>query len=630
MTSPAPLRRLAAILAADMVGYSRLMEQDEAGTVARFKADREEFIDPTIAVHGGRIVRLAGDGALVEFPGVVEAAQCAIDIQRGMPERNARRSEDKHIVFRIGVNTGDIIVEDDNLHGEGINVAARLESLCEPGGILLSEQATRYVDGKIGAGLEFVEERTVKNIGQPVRIWRVRLDDSPGSSLGTAMWQGRRLIRKTVVVAGIVFATLVAALLWYEPWAPRIEPDSGEQRTLPLPDKPSIAVLPFTNMSGDAEQEYFADGMTEDLITDLSKISGLFVIARNSTFTYKGRTDKPVRVAQELGVRYVLEGSVRRAKTQIRINAQLIDATTGGHVWADRFDGVMADVFSLQDEVNRKIVEALAINLTVDDRKRLDKIETLNPDAYDMLLRGLDQYQRFDRESNARARETFKAATALDGSYARAYANVALTYVSDVNFNWTNDREESIQLGLEYAARALDLDKNIPQIYLTRSILYLAQRRHAAAVEAGRRTIEVHPNYADGYAALAFVLSYAGQLEEALEAIYQAKHINPHYSHVYLAVEGRILFLLGRYEEAAIVLEEAVQRNPVFDRIQLHLAATYAQLGKLDEAAWATEEALAIRSDISIADERSDANYKRSEDLNHYIEALRKAGVPER
>jgi adenylate cyclase len=411
---------------------------------------------------------------------------------------------------------------------------------------------------------------------------------------------------------------------------PQEEPASAERTAFPLPDKPSIAVLPFANMSGDSEQEYFSDGMTDDLITDLSKISGLFVIARNSSFSYKGKSSDVRQVSRELGVKYVLEGSVRRAGNQIRINAQLIDATTGGHVWAERFDGTMADVFSLQDAVNHKIVTALAVNLTVDDRKRLDKIETSNPDAYDMLLRGLDGYQRFDRESNAQARETFEKAIVLDASYARAYANVALTHASDVNFNWTNNREESIQLGLEYAAKALDLDDNIPQIYLTRSILYLAQRHHDAAVEAGRRTVEVHPNYADGYAALAFVLSYAGQLEEALEAMYQAKHINPQYSHVYLAVEGRILFLLGRYKEALIVLEESAQRNPVFDRIQLNLAATYAQLGELDDAAWAVEQALIIRSDISLTDERRDANYKRSQDLNHYIEALRKAGVPER
>lgn len=299
-------------------------------------------------------------------------------------------------------------------------------------------------------------------------------------------------------------------------------------------------------------------------------------------------------------------------------------------MWAERFDGTMADVFSLQDDVNQRIVKALAVNLTVADRQRLGTVETSNPDAYDMLLRGLEKYQLFGPETNAEARELFEKAVALDAGYARAYANVALTYASEVNFNWSENREESIRLGLEFAARALDLDDGLPQIYLTRSMLYLAQRRYDAAVEAGRRTIEVHPNYADGHAALAFVLSYAGELEEALETMRRAMHLNPQYSYIYLAVKGRILFLLGRYEEAIVVLEEIVARNPVFDQVQLVLAATYAQLGRLDDAAWAVEEALVIRSDISLENERRKANYKRAEDIDRYILALRKAGVPER
>jgi adenylate cyclase len=330
-----------------------------------------------------------------------------------------------------------------------------------------------------------------------------------------------------------------------------------------------------------------------------------------------------------LGVKYLLEGSVRREGEQVRINAQLIDGTTGGHIWAERFDGAMADIFSLQDDVNLKIVAALSVSLTVDDRKLLDKVETSNSDAYDLLLRGFELYQRFSLETNAESRVLFERAIMLDPDYARAYANVALTYGSDVNFNWTKNREESIRLGLEYAERAFELDEDIPQVYMTRSVLYLSQRQHDAAIEAARRTIEVHPNYADGQATLAFVLSHAGQLEEALEAILQAKHINPQYSYVYLSVEGRILFLMNRYDDALVVLEESAQRNPVFDRVQLHLAATYAQLGELDNAAWAVEEALLIRPDLSLANERREANFKYSEDLDHYIGALRKAGVPE-
>jgi adenylate cyclase len=355
----------------------------------------------------------------------------------------------------------------------------------------------------------------------------------------------------------------------------------------------------------------------------------LFVVARNSAFAYKGRSVDFRTIADELGVRYLLEGSVRRVGEQIRINAQLIDGSSGGHIWAERFDGTMSDVFALQDHVNRKIVAALEISLTEEDQESLDKVETSSPEAYDVLLRGLEQYQRFTAESGLAARDLFQQATVLDPDYARAYANIALTYTTAVNFYWTADREKSIQLGLEYADKALQLDDSIPQIYLTRSSLYLSQRKYQAAIEAARRTVEVHPNYADGHATLAFISSYTGQFETALEALGRAKQINPQGTGVYLAVEGRILFLLGRYDDALLVLEEAMQRNPAFDRVHLDLAATYAQLGRLDDAAWSVDEALAISPDISLERERRDTLYMRDADIEHYQGALRKAGLPD-
>jgi adenylate cyclase len=355
----------------------------------------------------------------------------------------------------------------------------------------------------------------------------------------------------------------------------------------------------------------------------------LFVVARNSSFVYKGRSVDVRTVSNELGVRYILEGSVRRSNNQIRINAQLVDGISGGHIWAERFDGTMANVFALQDEVNRKIVSALKINLTAADEKILDKIETSNPDAYDALLRGVKQYQLFSRETNALARDLFMQAVALDPGYARANANVALSYSTDVNFYWTSNRQQSIQSGLEYAKKAMALDDSIPQIYLTRSILYLSQRRYDAAIEAALRTIEVHPDYADGQASLAFILSYSGQPERALEAIHRARQINPQGTGVYLAVEGRVLYLLGRYDDSLKMLEESVARNPAFDRPHLNLAVTYVQLGRFDDAAWSVEEALAISPDISLEKERRESNYMRKQDLEPYLAALRKAGVPE-
>ncbi len=336
-------RRLTTILAADVVGYSRLMAADEAGTLDALKTHRRELIEPKTAEYNGRVVKLMGDGTLMEFASVVDAVTFAVEVQRAMAERNANVPEDQRITYRIGINIGDIIVEGDDIYGDGVNVAARLEGLAEPGGVCVARSVYNQVKGKVDLAFQDLGEQQVKNIPEPIQVFQVRLDGeapaAPASPTGTR----RRL---PVIAAGLALSlAAVAALVWWAPWAPRTEPASPEAMAFPLPDKPSIAVLPFNNMSDDEGQEYFADGMTEDLITDLSKISGLFVIARNSSFSYKGQQVKVRQVAEELGVRYVLEGSVRRAGDEVRINAQLIDATTGGHLWAERYDGTLADVF---------------------------------------------------------------------------------------------------------------------------------------------------------------------------------------------------------------------------------------------------------------------------------------------
>ena len=387
-----------AILAADVVGYSHLMEADEADTLARLKAARETLIDPKIAAHGGRIVKLMGDGALVEFASVVDAVECAVEIQRAMTERQFQAGSGS-LELRIGVNLGDVIVEGDDIYGDGVNVAARLERLAEPGDVLISGAAFDQVETKLRYEFEPLGEHRVKNIDKPVRVYRVRQD-----SLGTKVPAPKASFKRwrwPAMAAAVLLAAASGFAIWnaLQPDAlPAEDVASTAKMALPLPDKPSIAVLPFANMSSEAGQEFFADGMTDDLITDLSKISGLFVIARNSTFVYQGKTVKISQVAEELGVRYVLEGSVRRAGDQIRVNAQLIDALTGGHVWADRFDGDVSDIFAVQDKIVSQIVNALEINLTKSEKEEIAHTKTQNIDAKDAFDQGWNLYRPLQRK----------------------------------------------------------------------------------------------------------------------------------------------------------------------------------------------------------------------------------------
>lgn len=638
---------MAAILHADVAGSTTLVQLNESVAHERL-GDAFRRFSQIIEQYDGTVHEVRGDALVAEFSRASNSVSAALAFQAEHTEILGQLADDIKPMVRIGVSLGEVVFADGTVTGAGVVLAQRVEQLAEPGGLCITGAIHEALPQRMPVHQEDLGEREVKGFSEPVRVYAVRM--LAGAELTapskTETNQKAPALHRVLIGMLILLVAGVGLLAWLKPWTsgpvpvptgiavpPEQDQPGSEESTAGQPQsqtgKPSIAVLPFNNLSGDPQQDYFADGITEDLTTDLSKISGLFVVARNSSFAYKGKSPDVREVSKNLGVRYVLEGSVRRAGDQIRINAQLIDATTGGHIWADRFDGTMADVFSLQDDVNGKIVTALEVNLSMDDRRRLEKVETSSPDAYDMLLRGFEQYQFFTREGNIEARDLFKKAIEFDDGYARAYANVALTYGTEVNFNWTDNREESIRLGLEYAAKAVELDDQIPQIYLTRSMLYHAQRRHDAAVEAAHRMIEVHPNYADGHAALAFVLSYAGYPEEALTAIHQAKRINPQYSYIYLAVEGRILFLLERYDEAVVLLEESVQRNPAFERGQLTLAAIYAELGRLDDADWAVEEALAIRPGITLEDERRNSNFRRPQDLDRYYNALRKAGVPE-
>ncbi len=571
-----------------------------------------------------------GDGTLMEFGSVVNAVNFATDVQKAIVERNAKVPEDRRIIYRIGINIGDVIVEGDDIYGDGVNVAARLEAQADPGGICVSGPVHTQIRGTVDLAFKDLGDQQVKNIPEPMRVFKVLLDAPAAEHTAAPAPATKQSLRRPLAVAGLVVVVIVAGLAyWQRPWAPREEPATVENMAFPLPDKPSIAVLPFTNMSGDPEQEYFADGMTEDLITDLSKVSGLFVIARNSSFSYKGQQVKVRQVAEELGVRYVLEGSVRRADNQVRINAQLIDATTGGHLWADRYDGDLTDVFGLQDEVTRKIVAALAVTLTVDEQERLNQTVEANPEAYDMLLRGLGRLRRYTRQTNIEAREFFEQAIALDPGYARAHGDVGLTYALEVGFGWTEDLEPALERALEFLNAALALDETVPQVYFALNNTYIWLNRLEDAIVAAQRAIDLDTNFADGYAALAFTLNYAGRPVESLAAIRKAMRLNPRYPFLYRWNVGHSFLLMERYDEAIEAFESVVAVNPEFPVAHLTLAVAYAQSGRIEDAEWEAEEILTLLPGFTIERDRRRHPYLNPADMERYLQGLRKAGLPE-
>jgi len=631
MSDPNLTGKLAVILHADVVGSTLLVQRDEQRAHQRIQDAFRRF-GLTITDYHGRVRELRGDALLAEFERASDAVSAALAFQSAQSRQTAEYDDDIRPALRVGVALGEVIIADNTITGEGVVLAQRLEQLAEPGGLCITPAIREALPKRLPFDLESLGGRELKGFEDSIEIFRVHLKSGAILPAPGEIATRRDARAPARSATGLVLALLVALGLagaGYLAWLQRSDLARDESAQPQAGERPSIAVLPFDNLSGDPQQDYFADGITEDLTTDLSHVSGLFVVARNSSFAYKGRSVDLRTVAAELGVRYVLEGSVRQVGGQIRINAQLIDAHSGGHVWANRFDGAIADVFALQDEVNHNIISALEVRLTEDEEARMGRVETTVPEAYDVLLRGVERYNTFTRESNLEARQLFERAARIDPNYARAYANIALTYATEVNFFAPDDRAEAVRKGLEYARKAVELDDGIPQIYLTRSILYLSQRQHAAALEAAKRTIEVHPDYADGHATLGFISSYTGDYEQALAALARAREINPQGTGVYLAIEGRVLFLTKRYQDALPRLLESAARNPGFDVTQLALAAVYARLGRPDDAAWSIDEALAISPELSLTQLRRDSLYRDSADLDDWLDALREAGLPE-
>jgi adenylate cyclase len=627
-------RRLAAVLIADVAGYSRLSQADEEGTRARFQADLREVFELAIAAHRGRLVKTMGDGLLVEFASVVDALRCAVAAQRAKAERNAGEPEEQRLAFRIGINLGDVIVEGEDIHGDGVNIADRIQALAEPGGIAVSGTAYDHLRGKAEVGYADLGAQTVKNIAEPVRAYRVLLDPTlAGKTIAapipTPQPQAKRSWRWPAIAA-TALALLIAAgaAAWLRPWEPRFQP------ALPLPDKPSIAVLPFANMSGDPQQEYFADGITDDLITGLSKISGLFVIARNSSFTYKGKPIDVRRVAEELGVRYVLEGSIQRASEQVRINAQLVDASTGGHVWADRFDGTLADVFALQDKVTRNIADALALRLTQAEQQALAQEETRVPAAYDAFLHGWEHYRRTTPDDFAKAIPFFQDAVRLDPSYGRAHAALALVYVRAYGRGWI------FALGITKREARARAERHLEQAqprssamaHQVAGLIWLEDRNTDMALSEFKQAVVLDPSDSWGYAYLGIAFLTISQPEKSLNHIGTALRLDPYPPPFFLYLRGVAQFSLEQYVDAAASLEAATKANPD-DQYQYNvLAATYGQLGRKTEAQAAVarfDEIMVRQGNVPIDLTVAPNAYLFGKEWNRLQQGLRLAGVPE-
>ena len=592
-------RRLAAVMIADVAGYGRLSQVDEEGTRARFQADLHDIFEPRIAAHHGRLVKTMGDGLLVEFQSVVHALRCAVDVQGTKSETNAAIPTDRRLEFRIGINLGDVIVEGDDIHGDGVNIADRLQVLADKGGITLSTAAYEQVKNKLDVGFEFLGEQRVKNITEPVRVYRVSMArEGTGKTIRKSRAAIRSWRRVAAATAALVFLTAAGAVAFWRPWKPSIEPASIANMALPLPEKPSIAVLPFLNMSSDQQQEYFADGITDDLITELSKVSGLFVIARNSTFVYQNKPVTPKQVSEDLGVRYVLEGSVQRAGDKLRINAQLVDALSGGHAWADRFDGPLTDVFALQDRVTRSIADALAVQLTPADQIALNQNETNVPAAYDAFLRGWVHFRRNTPDDFARAIRYFEEATKLDPDYGRGYAALALAYTLVYDAQWTDALGISEMAARQRATRYLKDAQRYPSAFSHQvaAVIFLTQLQPNEALAELKEAIALDSGDAFSYAYLGGALTASGRPMEAISHIRTAIRLDPHYPAMFDYILGSAQYGAGDFEAAAASYATATERNPEYGYAFVGLAAAYGHLGRRQDAA----SAIAWYDDLAV------------------------------
>jgi adenylate cyclase len=621
-------RKLRAILSADVKGYSLLMSDDEAFTVKTLKSYRA-LMSEQIEKNTGRVVDAPGDNLLAEFASVVDAVQCAVEIQKTLKAKNEDLPIDKRLEFRIGVNIGDVIQDGDSLYGEGVNIAARIEGLADAGGVCISRNAYDHIRNKLNLGYDYLGEHKVKNIKQPVRVYKILMGSEDAGKLIGEKPKVRK--SKFVLSALIMAAIIVTSVFWYFIQGIKldIEPASIEKMAFPLPDKPSIAVLPFDNLSGDPKDEFIADGISESIITALSKTPRMFVIARNSTFYYKGRPTKVQKIAEDLGVQYVLEGSLQKVEDRLRINAQLIDAINGKHLWAEKFDRNMNDLFALQDEITKKIVTALNVKLTHGELATVYSKGTDNLEAYLKVIQGLQHIRQGNEEDFALAKKMAKEAISLDSNYAAAYYLQSWCHWIDAFFMAPNSPKLSLKLSIENAQKAISLDNSFAAAHALLGWLYTSIRQHERGIAEAKAALALNPSSAAVHAWLGMALNYAGKHEEAIKYIKKRLRYNPTPLPDVLAILCVACRDSGRYEEGISAAKKAVHLEP--DQFVGHscLASCYALLGKDVEAKAESAEVLRIVPNYSLSHLNKILPYKDPAHTKLVIESLRKAGLPE-
>ena len=626
-------RKLAAILSADVKGYSRLMGEEEVGTIRTLTAYKEVMAG-FIQKHRGRVVGTAGDSMLAEFASVVDAVQCAVEIQKELKTRNYDLPENRRMEFRIGINLGDVVEEGDTIYGDGVNIAARMESLAEAGGVCISGTVYEHIKNKVALGYEYLGEQAVKNIAEPVRVYHVRME--PGAPVPRVAAEKKakpRQWQKTALSLGVVLIVVAAAVgiwrLYFRLVLPPVEVASKEKMAFPLPDKPSIAVLPFKNLSGEPEQEFLADGITESVIGAISRVSGVFVIASNSVFTYKGKAAKVQTVSEELGVRYVLEGTVQRSGNRLRVNAQLIDATTGRHLWSEKYDREMKDLFSLQDDISKEILTALRVKLLEGEQARVWARGTNNLDAYIKFLRAYDQFKSFNKNSVILTRKVCQEAIAIDPHFEQPHSLVGVSHLIDLWFNWGETPRASMEKSEAALQKAISLNPLSDFALANLGHLFLLQERHDEAVGAGEKSVALNPNGEFNMVLLGITFNYVRRYEEAITLFREAQRRNPFCPAWYIHNGAYSYLGLGKLDEAIAESKRALEREPDHFPAMVALASVYGNSGRVDDGRTVAMKILKIDPRFSLASVEK-WPYKHKSDAELVMAGLRKVGIPEK